>query len=194
MNRERAMAGCAAGQASGVRVVESGPDVRGTKELAMAHDSQTQSRGELLVVALQDLWQARSVIRDQMKAVEDATVDTQTRAVLGEIRTAAADDQPILSALVSNPGDTPNLWAKGIFEDASRDVATTAQGAVRDIALIGAIRKLLAADIVSLETAIRLGIPKGRDFVEPIAELQAAAYERDQCLRARLQALTREDQ
>jgi hypothetical protein len=160
----------------------------------MGDDSQTRTREGLLIVALQDLWQARCVVRDHMKAIEQATVDPETRAVFEEIRTAATGEQAILCELASGPGDTPNLWARGIIDDAHRDVATTAEGPVRDIALIGAIRKLLAADIVSLETAIQLGARDGPDFADPIARIQSAACERDQCLRARLQALTREGQ
>lgn len=160
----------------------------------MADDSQTRSREALLIVALQDLWQARCVVRDHMKAIEHATVDPETRAIFEEIRTASVDEQAILCDLASGPGDTPNLWARGIMDDAHRDVATTAEGPVRDIALIGAIRKLLAADIVSLETALQLGTREGPEFADPVARIQSAACERDQCLRARLQALTREDE
>lgn len=158
----------------------------------MADGSQTGSRDALLIVALQDLWQARCVVRESMDAIAIATTDSETRAVFEDIHTAAIDEQKALLALASDPGDTPNLWAGGIFDDACRDVATTAQGPVRDIALIGAIRKLLAADIVSLETAIQLAAPRGSACVDPIIGLQTAAWRRDRCLLARLQALTRD--
>ena len=159
----------------------------------MADNPQTSSRHELLIVALQDLGQGRAVILERMPAVEEATVDTDTCAILDEIRVAADDEQAILDGLASGSGDMPNLWASGIFDDACRDISTTAVGVVRDIALIGAIRKLLASDIVSLETALRLGARQHSDIAEPLARLHTSACDRDQRLLARLQALTRED-
>jgi hypothetical protein len=156
------------------------------------NESATRSRAQLLIVALQDLWQARAVVRERMADIESATTDPETRAVLRDIRTAAPAEQDILCDLVSDPGDTPNLWAAGILDDASRDVETTASGGVRDIALIGAIRKLLAADIVSIETALQLGIPPGTAGRYRLAKLQSAACDRDRYLQARLEALTRQ--
>lgn len=159
----------------------------------MASDeSRTRSRQQLLIVALQDLWQARCVVRDRMASIEDATVDPETRAVLRDIRVSASAEQDILFELASDLGDTPNLWAAGILDDACHDVATTEKGAVRDIALIGAIRKLLAADIVSIETALQLGLPHGSTGRYRLAKLQTDAGDRDRYLLARLKALTRE--
>lgn len=154
-------------------------------------DSKTGSRKELLTVALQDLWQARGVVRDRMAAIEDATADPETRAVLRDIRAAARAEQDLLCELASDPGETPNLWAAGIFDDACRDIATNQQGTVRDIALIGAIRKLLAADIVSIETALQLSIQHGATGRSRLAKLQSDAGDRDRYLLARLKALAR---
>lgn len=159
----------------------------------MSDDTTTQTMHQLLIVALQDLWHGRAVVRKRLGAIADATADPETRAELHDIRIAAAAGQGILSDLLPEEGDTPNLWAAGILDDACRDVATTAQGPVRDIALIGAIRKLLASDIVSLETALHLAERHGPRCTDPLEKLQSDACARDGNLLARLNALAKQD-
>ena len=46
------------------------------------------------------------------------------------------------------------LWAEAILEDAKRDTEMVKPGPLLDIALIGAVRKLKASEIVAYETAI----------------------------------------
>ena len=58
-----------------------------------------------------------------------------------------------VAAKVTGP---ENLWMAGILDDAHRDTQQTQPGRLLDIALIGAIRKAKAAEIVSSETAIAL--------------------------------------
>ncbi len=78
------------------------------------------------------------------------------------------------------------------MDDASRDVASTAEGPVRDIALIGAIRKFLAADIVSLETAVALAEREDdRQMSDALQTLRQHASDLDHVLRERLVPLTK---
>ena len=55
-----------------------------------------------------------------------------------------------------------NIWLRAVLEDAERDVATTAAGRWRDVALVGAFRKGKQAERVSYETAIALAGHLGR--------------------------------
>ena len=80
---------------------------------------------------------------------------------------------------------------RGILNDAERDARTTETGRLLDVALIGAVRKAKAAEIVSSETAMALARQIGE---EPIG--QAVAQDRqeeiatDRALKARLTILT----
>ncbi len=92
--------------------------------------------------------------------------------------------------MLRDPDGEPNLWGGGIMDDASRDVASTAAGPTRDIALIGAIRKFLAADIVSLETAIALDRHEQEEKGSALQEFRKKAREMDHLLRQQLEKLS----
>jgi hypothetical protein len=51
----------------------------------------------------------------------------------------------------------------GVMDDAERDTRTIASGPLLDTALIGAIRKGLAADEVSLETGVAVARSLGKE-------------------------------
>ena len=112
----------------------------------------TTNFSQLLRVALDDLREGRRSLACRMQKVAVATNDAVTRETFRTLITRSNEEANILGQMLGDPDGKPNLWANGIMDDALRDVASTAQGRVRDVAVIGAIRKFLAADIVSLET------------------------------------------
>lgn len=116
----------------------------------------TTTQKELLRVALRDLREGRRVVAERLPDVSSATDNLDTRLAFHSLIARSTEEMGVLAEMLREPDGEPNLWAGGIMDDACRDVASTAFGPVRDVALIGAIRKYLAADIVSLETAIAL--------------------------------------
>lgn len=111
---------------------------------------------DLLVVALQDLREGRRVVCDRLPEVASATDNLEVRLAFHRLIARSTAEMGVLAEMLAEPDGDANLWAGGILDDACRDVESTSTGPVRDVALIGAIRKFLAADIVSLETAIAL--------------------------------------
>lgn len=111
---------------------------------------------QLLVVALQDLREGRRVICDRLPEIASATDNLEVRLAFHRLIARSTAEMGSFAEMLEEPDGEANLWAGGILDDAGRDVDSTPMGPVRDVALIGAIRKFLAADIVSLETAIAL--------------------------------------
>jgi ferritin-like metal-binding protein YciE len=75
----------------------------------------------------------------------------------------------------------------GILDDADRDATSHQSGAIRDVALTGAIRKAKAAEIVSLDTAIALADAPMADMLKA---LRHEAIATDHQLRGLLEELT----
>ena len=151
----------------------------------------TSNYSELLTVALQDLREARRVTAGRLPDILAATRDPGTEAVFQQVVDRADTQLEILAEILSDPEGEPNLWAAGIMDDASRDVASTKAGPPRDVALIGAVRKFLAADIVSLETAIALDRYDEAKHAEELEKMRQEACELNRHLRLRLVDLTR---
>ena len=87
----------------------------------------------------------------------------------------------------SRSRETPNnLWVTGLLEDALRDLQTLPPGLLLDIAIIGSTRKLLGAELASIETALALARELGDGRVGGIAKMYDSCVERDQALRGLL--------
>lgn len=152
----------------------------------------TTTQKELLTVALQDLREGRREVAGRLPDVALATSDPKTRSAFDRLSARASGEIGTLAEFLREPAGEPNLWAGGIMDDASRDVASTAEGPVRDIALIGAIRKFLAADIASLETALALAKREDdRQMSDALQTLRQDASDLDHVLRERLVPLTK---
>ena len=150
--------------------------------------SETKTQSELLQACIQDLYAARQV------AVE------RIPCIIGE---AGADLAKLLSDLVETYRDEArqfegteisldgpeNIWMAGVMDDGERDTRSIVRGALLDTALIGAVRKGVAADSVSLETAIAVANALGR---HDIAALTQRMRERSGDHDARLAALLQE--
>lgn len=97
------------------------------------------------------------VFAERVPGVTEHAGDSDLRRLLGEIVDRADTHGAVLGRSGLDVGGDENLWMAGILDDAERDTRTIEAGRELDIAMIGAIRKALAAAIVSYQTAIALG-------------------------------------
>lgn len=120
----------------------------------------TESAGDLLIVALQDLYAAEQILLDRLGDVADAASDERLIATIQGYRRASRARGETVASLIDGLGApaeaAPNIWMKDVLDDAARDAATIVAGPLRDIALAGALRKGAQAARVSYETAIEL--------------------------------------
>lgn len=91
-----------------------------------------------------------------MPRIAQGASDRPTRALLLDLATGSVIEMVRLAEIADDPKGDPNLWVKGILRDVDRDISPNVAGPVRDVAPIGAVRKLVPADAVSIETAILL--------------------------------------
>ncbi len=90
----------------------------------------------------------------------------------------------------SHDGDA-NIWMRAILDDARRDIATFDYGALRDIALAGAVRKGAQSARVSYETAFLVAERVGgaEQAASELRRLRNAWTEHDDGLAAALQLM-----
>mgnify|MGYP001806637644 CR=1 FL=1 len=118
--------------------------------------SLTASRASLLHVALQDLRAGKALLIERLPALADAASSIALREVIERDRANARQQAARFDEMADLSNAPPNLWMAGILDDADRDARSHQPGAIRDTALIGALRKAKAAEIVSIETALAL--------------------------------------
>lgn len=153
--------------------------------------NRTPSAAALLHVALQDLHAGKAMQAERFGAIAGAARDPALRAVLAEEIVRAGAQAKRLATLTDVGGAPENLWMKGVLDDAARDARSHQPGAILDIALVGAIRKAKAAEIVSTETALSLA---AREAPAMLPALEANCEEEittDRALRERLSVLAR---
>lgn len=150
----------------------------------------TDSAAALLRVAIQDLHAGKRAFASRMPALcermtDAALVEGMRREVERALGQAAR-----LEATGVDVAGPKNLWMSGILDDAERDARTTQPGMLLDIALIGAIRKGKAAEIVSSETAIALARRVEQPaLAEALGGNRREEIETDALLRERLEAI-----
>lgn len=120
--------------------------------------NQLISMDDLLVECLHDLKGAEAQAGNRLPKISALAIDPVLRRTVFEIGLYARGACSILDGwaneLSSKKSSSHNLWMKGILDDAERDTVMIDPGCLLDIAMIGAVRKSLAASIVSYETAI----------------------------------------
>jgi ferritin-like metal-binding protein YciE len=150
------------------------------------------STASLLHAAVQDLHAGKADAATRLLRLAEHATDPELAELLGrEAGRAGEQAQRIAGTGADGDGPRPrNLWMTGILDDAERDTRQTQAGRLLDIALIGAVRKAKAAEIVSSETAIALA--------EALADAPLAAVVRanhgeeiatDRALKAMLERL-----
>jgi len=121
--------------------------------------SKTATTEQLLIVALQDLLDAKRAWEEKGGSLRDGA-GWQVRAFLDQDLARSARQAETLGRLLGELGGevegNPNIWLRAILDDAERDIASTVSGPLRDTALIGAFRNGKQAERVSFETAMAL--------------------------------------
>ena len=115
--------------------------------------SKTETASDLLQVCLQDLCAGcRDASRRLPKIVAEAA-DASLRSHLEQCVVAAQSRADRIAEIGTALNGPDNLWMGGILDDAERDTRNIERGRLLDVAIIGAVRKALAAEYVSTETA-----------------------------------------
>ena len=143
------------------------PDVKDTKGL--------------LLDCVQDLYAAETAAVDRYSALMKAVTAPDLRAALEAHRAETRDQARRLEAVAGLVGGSPrgpaSLWAGGILDDADRDTQTVAAGPLLDAALIGAVRKLERAEIVSYQTAV--GVARSLNLDDAVRLLEQSQAEEE---------------
>ena len=130
-------------------------------------DSLAATPAALLVLAIQDLHDGERAWVERTGALIDSVEDHRLATTLRVEITASNGRIHRLRAIASDIGvniaGAENIWLRAILDDAHRDTTMIAQGALLDIALIGAFRKGVQAERVSYETALVLARALGLD-------------------------------
>lgn len=115
----------------------------------------------LLIVAIQDLFDAEQAWDEHLASLEEHVGDAGLRRFVSEQRARSKAQGERLAGIArafdTPPRDAANIWLRAILDDAGRDTRTISGGALLDIALVGAFRKGIQAERVSYETAVGLG-------------------------------------
>ena len=149
------------------------------------------SRAALLHAAVQDLHAGKRDATQRLDRLADKA-DLRALTMLLRAEVARARDQVArLDEAGVNGGGQPNLWMAGILDDAERDGRQTAPGPLLDVALVGAVRKAKAAEIVSSETAILLARALDETAIgAAVAANREEEVDTDRALRSLLGVLT----
>lgn len=128
------------------------------------------SMRQLLRLCLWDLYAGCRAAARRLPQVASNAADADWRAEVGALPEAARLRAQRMHAVMTahfgaraddeGPG---NLWMQGILDDAERDTRTIPQGRLLDLAMIGAVRKAIAAELASIRTAKAIAIRLGHD-------------------------------
>lgn len=153
--------------------------------------TRISSAASLLHTAIQDLHAGKRDAAVRLPKLAAAARDPALIALL-RAEAALADAQALRLAGVGGDLSGPdNLWMRGILDDAERDARTTDPGRLLDIALVGAVRKAKAAEIVSSETAIALALQLDqRAMATAVTANREEEIATNRALKARLVAMT----
>ncbi len=176
-------AACMAGPAGGA--VAPGESRQPGAAMQKVRDAQA-----LLLDCVRDLYEAETQAQERTPALLDSVADPELRAAI-ESHVAATHGQAArLEAVAGFLGESASgpesLWAGGILDDAERDTKTVEAGPLLDIALIGALRKLESAEVVSYETAVGVARVLGLARAVPLLE---RTHAEERAMDARLAGL-----
>ena len=152
--------------------------------------TKTASRAALLHVAVQDLHAGKREQAHRLSGIAQSARDPVLRdLLLAEIVRVGTQAARLAEAGGDMEGPA-NLWIAGILDDAERDAGSHEPGPLLDVALVGAVRKAKAAEIVSAETALALARADGLHAIEAaVTANRAEEVASDRALKERLAAL-----
>lgn len=147
----------------------------------------------LLVMAVQDLHDGETAMVERLDDIRGCLSDEALRELVDLDAGRSADQRwelaKIARALDAEPHDADNIWLRAILDDADNDCAAIAEGPLRDIALVGALRKGKQSQRVSYITAHALAHTLG--IAEAAASLTRMAEAAERTDRALGDALER---
>jgi len=155
--------------------------------------ADTETSDALLSLCLHDLASGEAILAPCLPQMAEAARMPDLGEAVAREAALASDHQETMAALAGQKGGPDNLWMRGICDDAMRDLRSIASGPLLDTAMIGAVRKAIAARNVSYDTAIALARTLGKDEIEAtlraIREAGAASDTRfatllDRCVAA----------
>lgn len=146
--------------------------------------SKTGTREELFTACIQDLHAGERLLIERLPGVVEHVRDAKLRELLEKQVDQSESQAERLRAAGEDVDGPPNLWMAGILDDAERDTRSIVAGPLLDVALIGAIRKAKASEIVSYETAVATA----EALRNPAATICAAILEEERAADAALQA------
>ena len=151
--------------------------------------SKTASKEELLQACVQDLHAARLVAAERLPCLVGEAGPDLAKLLEPLAETYAEEARQFEGTDISLEGPE-NIWMAGVMDDAERDTQSIVRGPLLDTALIGAVRKGVAADSVSLETAVAVARSLLREDIAQMAErMREHAGDHDARLRALLQEI-----
>ena len=141
----------------------------------------------LLLDCVRDLYAAETEAADRYPSLVEAVAGLELKAVVEAHRVRGREHARRLEAIADLLGESvkgpASKWAEGILDDAEHDTRTVAPGPLLDAALIGALRKLEHAEIVSYETAV--GVARAMGLAEVVRLLEQTHAE-ERVMDARL--------
>jgi ferritin-like metal-binding protein YciE len=148
----------------------------------------------LMIECLRDLRAGEADTLDRFPAVVDAVTDARAagalRRRLSDARHRAESLDTLGEKLGTEAGGEDNIWMRGMIDDAEGDMQTEEPGPLLDLALIGAVRKMVNASLVSYETAIAVADRLGNaDASAAFTAARGQEEEAEQSLRAALFAI-----
>lgn len=148
----------------------------------------------LLVMALHDLHDGECAMAERLPAVRDNCACDGLRSLVESDATRSARQrntfEVTLRRMGEGPGNDPNIWLRAVLNDAENDADTIARGPLRDIALVGALRKGKQSQRVSYETAVALAASLGMDEARAdLSRMVKGAEETDDALAKALARL-----
>ncbi len=142
--------------------------------------SKTADYDTLLTVCIQDLHRGEKLLGEALPDVAGNADGSVLKAVLDDASDACTVAAAALEQTGRSEGGAENLWMKGIVDDARRDTRSIVFGELLDTAIVGAIRKALAARIVSYDTAIAVaGVMGEADIEAALTEIRQRADDID---------------
>lgn len=142
---------------------------------------------ELFRLCLVDLRNGETALKERLPPVAEKVSDDPLRETFRNVEGPAISAETalgnILKSLKLDTGGEANIWMRGILDDMVRDTRTIEPGETLDTALIGALRKALAAAIVSYDSAIAVaGRLEKTEAAEALTEIRGDKQNHDSAL------------
>ena len=153
----------------------------------------SDSARALYAACLSDLAKGERLVAERLPAIAGSVRDGRLATEFERLVADAGRHRAVLAQLADEHdvslGGPPNLWMAAVLDDAARDVEDEAPGPPLDTALVGALRKGVASQLVSTDTAVAVAGALGLEAAR--ARLAGMAWDKRQA-DARLAALLEE--